>query len=70
MILGNVNDSREAIVQLAVLGQDQKYQMVKAVVDTGYTGCLILPMAVIASMGLKRLRRSGNRAFCRMTKLG
>jgi clan AA aspartic protease len=52
MILGNVNESREAIVQLAVLDKDQKYQMVKAVVDTGYTGCLILPMPLIASMGL------------------
>jgi clan AA aspartic protease len=52
MILGNVNDSREAIVQLAVLGENQKYQMVKAVVDTGYTGCLILPATLIASLGL------------------
>jgi clan AA aspartic protease len=52
MILGSVNESREAIVQLAVLDKDQKYQMVKAVVDTGYTGCLILPRSLIVSMGL------------------
>jgi clan AA aspartic protease len=52
MILGSVNESREAIVLIAVLDKDQKYQMLKAVIDTGYTGCLILPMSLIASMGL------------------
>jgi predicted aspartyl protease len=47
MIIGNVNANREAIVQLAVLGENQQKQGIKAVIDTGYTGFLTLPSAVI-----------------------
>jgi predicted aspartyl protease len=43
MILGSVNASREAIVQIVVLGDDQRRQNLKAVIDTGYTGSLTLP---------------------------
>jgi len=52
MILGNVNANREAIVQLAVLGENQQNQGIKAVIDTGYTGFLTLPSAVITTLGL------------------
>ena len=52
MILGNVNASREAIVQLAVLGENQQNQGIKAVIDTGYTGFLTLPSDVIMTLGL------------------
>jgi clan AA aspartic protease len=52
MIIGNVNANREAIVQLAVLGENQQNQGIKAVIDTGYTGFLTLPAAVITSLGL------------------
>jgi len=52
MILGNVNVNREAIVQLAVLGENQQNQGIKAVIDTGYTGFLTLPSAVITTLDL------------------
>jgi clan AA aspartic protease len=52
MIIGNVNASREAIVQLAVLGDNQQHQGIKAVIDTGYTGFLTLPSTVIITLGL------------------
>jgi len=52
MILGSVNANREAIVQLAVLGENQQNQGIKAIIDTGYTGFLTLPSAVITTLGL------------------
>jgi predicted aspartyl protease len=42
MILGFVQN-REAIVQLAVIGDQQKTQGIRAVIDTGFTGSLTLP---------------------------
>lgn len=47
MIVGNVNTKREAIVQLAVFGENQQRQGIKAIVDTGYTGFLTLPSTII-----------------------
>ncbi len=52
MILGSVNANREAIVQLAVLGNNQQRQGIKAVNDTGYTGFLTLPSTIITALGL------------------
>ena len=52
MMIGTVNANREAIVQIAILGDNQKYQSVKAAVDTGFTGCLILPTMMISTLGL------------------
>jgi clan AA aspartic protease len=52
MILGNVNASREAIVQIVILGDGQRLHSLKAVIDTGYTGSLTLPPDVIADLGL------------------
>jgi clan AA aspartic protease len=52
MILGNVNASREAIVQIVILGNGQRLHSLKAVIDTGYTGSLTLPPDVIADLGL------------------
>ncbi len=52
MIIGNVNSRREAIIQLAVLGENNQRQGIKAVIDTGYTGFLTLPAAIIAKLGL------------------
>jgi hypothetical protein len=34
MIIGNVNAKQEAIVQLAVLGENQQMQGIRAIVDT------------------------------------
>lgn len=52
MIIGNVNSRREAIIQFAVLGEKNQRQAIKAVIDTGYTGFLTLPSAIIATLGL------------------
>jgi clan AA aspartic protease len=52
MILGNVNANREAIIQLAVLGENKQKQGIRAVIDTGYTGCLTLPSSIITTLGL------------------
>ncbi len=52
MIIGNVNSRREAIIQLAVLGENNQPQGVRAVIDTGYRGFLTLPSAIIAKLGL------------------
>ena len=46
MMMGNVNSRREAIIQFAVLGENNQRQAIKAVIDTGYTGFLTLPFAI------------------------
>ncbi len=51
MILGFVKN-REAIVQLAVIGDQQKTQGIRAVIDTGFTGSLTLPPALIVDLEL------------------
>jgi len=52
MMIGNVNSRREAIIQFAVLGENNQRQGIKAVIDTGYTGFLTLPSAIITRLGL------------------
>lgn len=52
MIIGNVNTKREAVVQLAVFGENQQRQEIKAIIDTGYTGFLTLPSTIITTLGL------------------
>lgn len=52
MIVGYVNSRREAIIQFAVLGESNQRQGVKAIIDTGYTGFLTLPSAIIATLEL------------------
>jgi clan AA aspartic protease len=52
MMMGNVNSRREAIIQFVVIGEDNQRQGVKAVIDTGYTGFLTLPSAIITTLGL------------------
>jgi clan AA aspartic protease len=52
MILGYVNANREAIVQFAVLGENQTRLGIKAVIDTGYTGSLTLPPTLITDLEL------------------
>ena len=52
MMIGNVNTNREAIVQLVVLGKNRQKQGIKALIDTGYTGCLTLPSAIVTNLGL------------------
>ncbi|MFM7715129.1 MAG: clan AA aspartic protease, partial [Microcystis sp.] len=52
MMMGSVNWRREAIIQLVVLGENHQRQAIKAVIDTGYTGFLTLPSAIITTLGL------------------
>jgi clan AA aspartic protease len=52
MMMGNVNSRREAIIQFAVLGENNQRQAIKAVIDTGYTGFLTLPSVIITTLGL------------------
>jgi predicted aspartyl protease len=43
MISGKVNASREARIEITVVGSDQQ-QTVSAIIDTGFTGFLTLPV--------------------------
>jgi clan AA aspartic protease len=52
MMIGNVNSRREAIIQFAVLGENNQKKAIKAVIDTGYTGFLTLPSAIITKLEL------------------
>jgi len=52
MIIGTVNSRREAVIQFAAIGKDNQKEAVKAVIDTGYTGFLTLPSAVIKRLNL------------------
>ena len=51
MMFGFVHN-REAIVQFAVIGNQQKKQVIRAVIDTGFTGNLTLPPSMIADLAL------------------
>ena len=51
MILGNVTANREAVIQIAIVGDNKRLKSVKAVIDTGFTGDLTLPSAMIAELG-------------------
>lgn len=68
MIVGLVNSRREAIVRLQVKDHLMRDHDVDAVIDTGFTGQLILPQALVNQLQLPWLRRSrGTLAFGRTT---
>lgn len=52
MIVGAMNTQREAIVRLVVLGPGGRETQIEAVLDTGYTGSLTLPAAVVSALDL------------------
>ena len=52
MMMGSVNSRREAIIQFVLLGENHQRQAIKAVIDTGYSGFLTLPSAIITRLGL------------------
>lgn len=54
MITGTVNDNLEAIVRLTVRDAAGYPQEVELLLDTGFTGPLALPAALISSLGLAR----------------
>ena len=55
---GKVNSKLEAVVQVHVHVQGRTWRRVAAVVDTGYSGFLTLPPALIRELGLVRLGRT------------
>lgn len=59
MIVDAMNTQREAIVRLVVVGPGGQEKQIEAVLDTGYTGSLTLPSAVVSALGLS-FRGRGN----------
>lgn len=58
MIIGVVNANREATVRLIVRSPNGQDQEVEAIIDTGFTGFLTLPPALVASLGLTWIGRA------------
>jgi clan AA aspartic protease len=52
MITGVVQ-SDEARIQLVVKGPKRRERKIEAVIDTGFTGTLSLPLAVVAALSLR-----------------
>ena len=52
MIHGAVNAALEAVLPLSVQGADGRAQEVEAVIDTGFSGFLTLPSALVTAFGL------------------
>lgn len=52
MIRGAVTAGRESVVRLRVRGPDGVTADVDFVIDTGFTGALVLPYSVVAALGL------------------
>jgi clan AA aspartic protease len=52
MILGTLNDDREAVVRLVVRGRFGRELETEVVVDTGYDGFLTLPSELITELDL------------------
>ena len=52
MIEGVVNAAYEAIITLRVQGLEGRNRDIEAVIDTGYSGFLTLPVALVDELGL------------------
>jgi len=52
MIVGVVNDSYEATIPIVVRGTNGHEYEIEAVIDTGFTGFLTLPNALVESLEL------------------
>ena len=52
MIQGVVNDAYEAVVDLSLQGPRGQAQDIEAVIDTGYSGFLTLPTALVTELEL------------------
>ena len=52
-----VNANREATIRLVVSGPSRQQQEIEAIIDTGFTGFLTLPPALIQALGLAWLCR-------------
>jgi clan AA aspartic protease len=68
MINGAVNAELEPTIRLTLRGSSGQIRRVNAVVDTGYDGCLTLPPALIAELGLA-WHRSGRATLADGSKI-
>lgn len=57
MMHGVVDRNCEAKIRLAIGNADGRRQMIDALIDTGFTGFLMLPMSVVMDLSLKVYRR-------------
>lgn len=53
MITGHINSKLEAIIAITIVAKDGKIREFEALVDTGYTGFLTLPPAILAELNLE-----------------
>ena len=51
-MFGRVNQQREAILKLVIIGDENNKIAVDAVIDTGFNGDLILPIQIVSELGL------------------
>ncbi len=58
MINGKVTANREAVIELDVIGSNQKREKIEAVIDTGFDGYLTLPSNLSSRL---ELQLAGNR---------
>lgn len=58
MIVGKVNEKRDAVISIIVNSQADQRIEVEAVIDTGYNGFLILPADTVKSLNLTYLART------------
>jgi clan AA aspartic protease len=52
MMQGVVNSRREAVLTVVVGNSNQQLQVITALIDTGFTGFLSLPSAIITTLNL------------------
>jgi clan AA aspartic protease len=57
MMNGRVNQNCEATIRFVVSSESEQRQVIDAVIDTGFTGFLTLPMTVIESLSLQLYSR-------------
>ncbi|MDE2999678.1 MAG: hypothetical protein OXU79_11435 [Gemmatimonadota bacterium] len=58
MIEGTVNEDYETTIRLTLRGVDREEREIEAIIDTGFTGQLTLPMPLIDRLALSWKGRS------------
>jgi clan AA aspartic protease len=51
MMSGYVNDNREAMLQIAIVGDNKQLRSLRSIVDTGFSGDLTLSRDLIIALG-------------------
>jgi clan AA aspartic protease len=55
MISGRINSRLEAVISLSVIGSQGEVREVEAVIDTGFSDYLTLPVEVVTALGLSSI---------------